>query len=52
MKTNYKKGKREHEYLRDDIGYKLDSPFKCQISYYLYKNDSVEVEKDKHEESP
>ena len=52
MKTNYNKGKREHEDIKDDTGYKLDSPFKCQISYYLQKNESEEVDKDKHEESP
>ena len=51
MKTNYNKGKRQHEDLRDDTGYKLDSTFKFQISYYLYKNYSEEVEKAKHEES-
>ena len=52
MKTNYNKGKREHEDLRDDTGYKLDSPFKFQISYYLYKNGLEEVEKSKPEEIP
>ena len=31
MKTNYNNGKREREYLRYDIGYKLDSPFKCKL---------------------
>ena len=52
MNKNYNKWKREHEDVRDDTGYKLDSPFKCQISYYLQKNDSEEVEKAKHEEIP
>ena len=52
MNTNYNKGKRAHEDIRDDTGYKLDSPFKCQISYYMQKNDSEDFEKAKHEESP
>ena len=52
MKTNYNKGKREHDDIKDDTGYKFDSPSKCQISYYLYKNYLEEVEKAKHEEIP
>ena len=34
------------------MGCKMDSPFKSQISYYLYKNDSEEVHKPKHKEIP
>ena len=52
MKRNNNKGKREHADLRDEKGYKPDSPFKCQINYYLQKNDLEEVEKSKHEKSP
>ena len=52
MKKKYSKGNREHEDIRDDTSYKLDSLFKCQISYYLYKNGLEEVEKSKPEEIP
>lgn len=38
--------------LVDDTGYKLDSPFECQIRYYLQENDMEEAHKAKNEETP
>lgn len=49
--NNLQQGKGKKLCLVDDTGYKLDSPFECQSSYYLQENDMEEAHKAKHEES-
>ena len=51
MKKKLQQGKREKLGLVDDKGYKLDSPFECQNSDYLWENNMEEAHKAKHEES-